>query len=109
MAKARFQSFVVLSGKGKVAAMVVTSSSLRGPIRAVIRFIDNGPGIAPDVLARLTREPVTTRAQSGGNGMGLMFCLRVMQSLGGAIEVESQPGHGASVSLHFATFRAPPA
>jgi two-component system response regulator PhcR len=82
---------------------------LRGPARAVIRFTDNGPGVAPDVLARLTREPVTTRAHAGGNGMGLMFCLRVMQSLGGAIEIESQPGQGASVSLYFATFRAPPA
>jgi two-component system response regulator PhcR len=81
---------------------------LRGPARAVIRFTDNGPGVAPDVLARLTREPVTTRAHAGGNGMGLMFCLRVMQSLGGAIEIESQPGQGASVSLYFATFQTPP-
>jgi two-component system response regulator PhcR len=33
-----------------------------GTPRGCIRFIDNGPGIAADVLARLTREPVTTRA-----------------------------------------------
>jgi two-component system response regulator PhcR len=69
--------------------------------RNCIRFVDNGPGIPPSVLAKLTREPVTTRADSGGNGMGLMFCQRVMQSIGGAIGIESEPGLGASVTLFF--------
>ena len=78
----------------------------RGPPRCWIRFVDNGPGIAPDVLKRLTREPVTTRANSGGNGMGLMFCLRVMQSIGGAIEVESEHGSGAAVWLYFTRYEA---
>ena len=65
-----------------------------------IRFIDNGHGIAPEVLERLTHEPVTTRAASGGNGMGLMFCRRVLQSLGGSITLASEPGRGTTVSLH---------
>ena len=67
----------------------------------VTEISDNGPGIAPEILARLTREPVTTRANAGGNGMGLMFCNRVMQSLGGEILVESPPGQGACISLYF--------
>lgn len=72
-----------------------------GAPRAWIRFIDNGPGIAPEVLARLTREPVTTRAASGGNGMGLMFCQRVMQAAGGAIRLQSSLGQGTTVELAF--------
>lgn len=68
---------------------------------AVIRVSDNGPGIAPELLSRLTLEPVTTRSASGGHGMGLVFCQRVMVSLGGRIEVCSQPGQGASVDLYF--------
>ena len=68
---------------------------------AAIRFTDNGPGIAPDILSRLTHEPVTTRAHQGGSGMGLMFCRRVVQSMGGQIEVRSGPGAGASVTLLF--------
>lgn len=71
------------------------------PTHAVIRVSDNGPGIAPEVLQRLTHEPVTTRASSGGSGMGLVFCHRVMSSLGGAIDVHSRPGEGAVVSLYF--------
>jgi two-component system response regulator PhcR len=69
--------------------------------RAWIQFKDNGPGIAPAVLAKLTREPVTTRGESGGNGMGLMFCHRVMQAISGAIDVRSEVGQGTAVTLFF--------
>jgi two-component system, response regulator PhcR len=69
--------------------------------RACIRVRDNGPGIPPEVLAKLTREPVTTRAGKGGSGMGLMFCQRVMQAIHGSIEVQSVVGEGTTVSLFF--------
>jgi two-component system, response regulator PhcR len=72
-----------------------------GGHNAAIRFIDNGPGIPPEILSRLTFEPVTTRAQQGGSGMGLMFCRRVVQSMGGQIGVHSGPGPGASITLLF--------
>ena len=69
--------------------------------RAWIRVRDNGPGIPPEVLAKLTKEPVTTRAGAGGSGMGLMFCQRVMQAISGAIEVHSTVGEGTMVTLFF--------
>jgi two-component system response regulator PhcR len=69
--------------------------------RACIRVRDNGPGIPAEILAKLTREPVTTRADSGGTGMGLMFCQRVMQAINGSIEVESTVGEGTIVTLYF--------
>jgi two-component system response regulator PhcR len=69
--------------------------------RAWIRVRDNGPGIAPEVLAKLTKEPVTTRSGSGGSGMGLMFCQRVMQAISGSIEVNSALGEGTMVTLFF--------
>jgi two-component system, response regulator PhcR len=69
--------------------------------RAWIRVRDNGPGIPPEVLAKLTKEPVTTRGGAGGSGMGLMFCQRVMQAISGAIEVHSTVGEGAMVTLSF--------
>jgi two-component system response regulator PhcR len=75
--------------------------------RPWLRFADNGPGIPPEVLAKLTREPITTRAHSGGNGMGLMFCQRVMQSMKGTIEIRSTLGEGTTVSLYFSAPAAP--
>ncbi len=77
--------------------------------RPWIRLTDNGPGIAAELLSRLTLEPVTTKGGlagvgphgHGGNGMGLIFCRRVVQSIGGAIEIVSPAGQGASVTLYF--------
>jgi two-component system response regulator PhcR len=77
------------------------------PVQPAIRVSDNGPGIAPDVLSRLTREPVTTRADSGGSGMGLVFCQRVMSSLGGSVAVRSEPGQGATITLYFSAQEEP--
>jgi two-component system, response regulator PhcR len=72
----------------------------QGTPRGWIRFADNGPGIPPAVLARLTREPVTTRGDAG-NGMGLMFCHRVMQAAGGSVRIDSSVGAGTTVWLQF--------
>lgn len=76
-----------------------------------IRIHDNGPGIAPEVLARLLADPVTTHAHSGGSGWGLIFCQRIMQSFGGSIAVQSEPGLSTTVVLNFPaiTQHAPPA
>ncbi len=71
------------------------------PEQPTLEVSDNGPGIAPEVLPRLLREPVTTRAAAGGNGMGLLFCQRVMTSLGGTINLISSAGQGATVRLVF--------
>lgn len=69
--------------------------------RGWMRFADNGPGIEPSVLSKLTHEPVTTRAHLGGNGMGLMFCQRVMSSIHGSIDIASVVGEGTQVTLWF--------
>lgn len=66
-----------------------------------VQVADNGPGIPPDILPRLTHEPLTTRGDRGGHGMGLLFCRRVMHSLGGTIAVSSHPGEGTVVTLCF--------
>ncbi|MGE4244093.1 ATP-binding protein [Ramlibacter sp.] len=87
--------------RGRADARLVIETGVEDGRRPWIQFADNGPGIPPPVLARLTREPVTTRADSGGNGMGLVFCRRVMESIGGHIEVASDLGSGTTVMLHF--------
>lgn len=74
-----------------------------------IRVTDNGPGIPAEVIGILTKSPYTTRAGAGGNGMGLMFCQRVMQDARGAVQVESEEGRGASVTLRFSNILAAPA
>jgi two-component system response regulator PhcR len=95
-------ALIALRGRPQPSLRIEVGRDSEGAIvRPWIRFRDNGPGIAPAMLARLTREPVTTRADAGGNGMGLMFCQRVMQSIGGEIRIASEFGRGTEVSLYF--------
>ncbi len=60
---------------------------------------DNGPGIAPDLQARLFQKFVTGRVRGRGSGLGLAFCRLVMEAHGGRIWVESAPGNGAAFSF----------
>ena len=96
-------ALIALRGRPEPRLCLEVDSDAGAPAgrRAWMRVRDNGPGIAPAVLAKLTREPVTTRAGSGGTGMGLMFCQRVMQAIGGSIEVQSTLGEGTQVTLFF--------
>lgn len=66
-----------------------------------IRLCDNGPGIAPEIKARLLLDPVTTYAGAGGHGMGMIFCNRIMQSFGGCLHIESALGEGTTVTMGF--------
>jgi hypothetical protein len=66
-----------------------------------IRVHDNGTGIPPEIQARLLRDPVTTHAQDGGHGMGMIFCNRVMRSLRGSLKIDSTWGEGTTVTMCF--------
>ena len=64
-----------------------------------IDVIDSGPGIAPEVKERIFEPFVTTKAASGGTGLGLAMVMRVAAEAGGRVQVESAPGQGACFSL----------
>lgn len=66
-----------------------------------ISITDNGPGIEPAILERLLVDPVTMHADTGGNGWGMIFCQRIMQSFGGNIDVQSELGQSTTVALNF--------
>lgn len=70
--------------------LVIRTSMERG--RAVVSFIDSGPGIPDEVLPRIFEPFFTTKKQGEGMGLGLDICRRVLEAHGGAIEVETRPG-----------------
>ena len=68
--------------------------------RLRVEVIDRGPGLEPELAARVFERFVQgdsgdTRA-SGGTGLGLTIAKSIVERHGGEIGVKSQPGQGAS-------------
>jgi len=62
-----------------------------------IRFTDTGRGMGPEELARLF-TPFST-AFDGGTGLGMAIVRRIVEEHGGAIDAESRPGEGTTVTI----------
>ena len=75
-----------------------------------IEVHDTGPGIAPEVQARLfepfTQGDASTTRRFGGTGLGLSICRDLAGLLGGQVGLDSQPGTG---SCFFVTLPLPTA
>jgi PAS domain S-box-containing protein len=63
--------------------------------QAVFEVQDTGFGMAPEVAKNLFSPFFTTKDGEHGLGLGLVICRRIVDDLGGRIEVESEPGHGS--------------
>ncbi|MEK7338600.1 MAG: ATP-binding protein, partial [candidate division NC10 bacterium] len=59
-----------------------------------VEFADTGGGIRPEDLDRIF-EPFFTTKETG-TGLGLSIARRIVEELGGRIEVENRPGEGAT-------------
>lgn len=60
---------------------------------------DNGCGISPDVVARITDPFFTTRRDSGGTGLGLSISDTIVRDHGGHIEFETVEGEGTTATV----------
>ncbi len=63
--------------------------------RVVLEVGDSGPGIPPEVLARMWEPFFTTKAAGKGTGLGLSTVRGIVEAHGGRVEVETAPGRGA--------------
>jgi signal transduction histidine kinase len=67
---------------------------------AWISVADTGPGMTPEVQARVF-EPFFTTKGDEGTGLGLAMVFATMQRHGGSVSLETEPGNGAAFTLSF--------
>ncbi|MBX9715182.1 MAG: HAMP domain-containing histidine kinase, partial [Burkholderiaceae bacterium] len=78
-----------------------------GPARRLVevRVSDSGPGIPAADLAHLfdrfyqSRQSVEPASSEGGKGLGLAIVKRIAELHGGSVSVDSELGHGTTVTL----------
>ncbi|MFQ5672908.1 MAG: sensor histidine kinase [Nitrospinales bacterium] len=61
-----------------------------------IRFSDNGPGIAPDIVNKIFDPFFTTKKPGKGTGLGLSLIHSIIENRGGTIHVKSKMGKGTT-------------
>jgi two-component system NtrC family sensor kinase len=67
---------------------------------AVIRIIDNGPGMSEEVCRRLFEPFFTTKPAGKGTGLGLSISYQiVVEKHGGQLTCVSEPGKGAEFAI----------
>jgi two-component system phosphate regulon sensor histidine kinase PhoR len=71
--------------------------------RYAIAVIDNGPGIAPEHLPRLTerfyRVDVASSREKGGTGLGLAIVKHILNRHRGELAIASKPGKGSTFTV----------
>lgn len=65
----------------------------------LFRLRDEGSGISPENLARLTDPFFTTKRDMGGTGLGLSVSAGIVKEHGGTLKFDSHPGRGTIVTL----------
>jgi two-component system OmpR family sensor kinase len=96
---------------GNLLTNAVTHTPAGGPIRvrvgadnasgmAAVEVIDTGPGLSAEqsarVFERFYRADASRTRAHGGTGLGLSIVAALVAAHGGHVEVDSEPGHGAT-------------
>jgi two-component system, NtrC family, sensor kinase len=72
----------------------------KGTRLAKTEITDTGIGISSGDMEKIFDPFFTTKAPDKGTGLGLSISLRIIESMGGEIRVESQPGKGSTFEVY---------
>lgn len=76
-----------LAGKGIIAIETAIEEDM-----AIVRIIDNGPGVTSEVLPRIFEPFFTTKPKGEGTGLGLGIARQIVAKHGGEMSCQSRPG-----------------
>ena len=81
---------------------VIIIGMIIGKDRVTISIEDDGEGISPEALPRLTEPFFSTKPN--GTGLGLMVCQRIVEAHFGNMTIESQVGVGTRIAIELPVF-----
>ena len=84
---------VTFDGRGAGPRGVTAGPYLR------VTVADDGPGMAPDVMARVFEPFYTTKEAGKGTGLGLAVVDSLVRGWNGRIHAQSTPGEGATFEI----------
>jgi PAS domain S-box-containing protein len=93
--------------QGSVVLTVARDETANDPGAIVFSVADTGIGIAPNdlehIFATFSQADSSTARKYGGSGLGLSIAGRLVEMMGGAIRVNSEPGRGSTFyfTAHF--------
>lgn len=89
-----------MRGRDNAQIEISTESAEHAGLPAVrITLKDNGPGVSPEIQAKIWDPFFTTKDQGEGTGLGLSIVRNIIQRHQGSIELETEPGHGAAFHI----------
>ncbi|MCP4727523.1 MAG: PAS domain S-box protein, partial [bacterium] len=83
--------------KGK---LMITAKHCRHLNAVLIEIEDNGIGIAPENMDRVSEPFFTTRRDKGGTGLGLSVSYNIIKEHGGNLDIFSRTGIGTRMTVH---------
>ncbi|WP_075792060.1 ATP-binding protein [Massilia putida] len=92
-----------LAGHGRIDLRAVNAQPLAGTLPAgpyvCVTVADNGPGMSPEIAAKVFEPFFTTKGVGKGTGLGLSQVYGMAQQSGGGAFIHSAPGQGATVEV----------
>lgn len=78
----------------------ITIRTTYDPYNAMIKIVDNGGGIPPEILKKLFVPFFTTKGKGKGQGQGLAYCQNVIaQKHKGDLDIKTELGKGTVVTI----------